>query len=239
MFRKQLAGRSKEHKDRIIWRSHEVTRIEAFSDAVFAFAVTLLIVSLEVPKSLTEMLESMNSFLPFAVCFAMLFQVWLVQNIFFRRYGLNDTGTLILNAMLLFTVLFFVYPLKFLFSALMLHGYTYTEADVPKLYYIYGGGFATIYFLFTLMYWNALRHRQELGLTDSEAFETKTNIYRNLVMALIGLLSIGLAWMGGNYTAWAGICYMLIGPAIALTHSHRGKKHRKKFSNAAVSEVRS
>lgn len=33
------------------FRGHEVRRIEAFSDAVFAFAVTLLIVSLEVPRS--------------------------------------------------------------------------------------------------------------------------------------------------------------------------------------------
>jgi uncharacterized membrane protein len=51
MFRKKCAGEKRENKDSIIWRGHEVTRIEAFSDAVFAFAIALLIVALEVPKT--------------------------------------------------------------------------------------------------------------------------------------------------------------------------------------------
>ena len=35
----------------MLGRGHVVTRIEAFSDAVFAFAIALLIVALEVPKT--------------------------------------------------------------------------------------------------------------------------------------------------------------------------------------------
>lgn len=44
------------------WRSHEITRVEGFSAAVFGFAVTLLIVSLEVPKTSTELLSAMRGF---------------------------------------------------------------------------------------------------------------------------------------------------------------------------------
>ena len=84
----------------VAWRSHEVTRIEALSDAVFAFAVTLLIVSLEVPETFSALLEKMQGFVSFAISFAMLFQVWYAQHIFFRRFGLQDAFTVWLNGAL-------------------------------------------------------------------------------------------------------------------------------------------
>jgi hypothetical protein len=54
------------------WRSHEITRVEGFSDAVFGFAVTLLIVSLEVPRTSGELLATMRGFGAFVVTFLML-----------------------------------------------------------------------------------------------------------------------------------------------------------------------
>src|SRR5579872_1575464 len=97
------------------WRGGEITRLEAFTDAVFAFAVTLLVVSLEVPRTFTELLTAMKGFVAFAICFAILVQVWYEHYIFSRRYGLQTLYTVFLNSVLIFVVLFFVYPLKFLF----------------------------------------------------------------------------------------------------------------------------
>jgi uncharacterized membrane protein len=104
------------------WRSHEPSRLETFSDAVFAFAITLIIVSLEVPKNFDELFEVFKGFFSFAACFLIVFLIWNNQNIYFRRYGLNNAYVTFLNANLVFVVLMYVYPLKFLFVLLFSQG---------------------------------------------------------------------------------------------------------------------
>ena len=104
------------------WRSHEISRVEGLSDAVFGFAITLLVVSLEVPKTFNELLSRNAGFRGVCNLFHVLFTVWYNQYKFFRRYGLQDTLTVVLNGALLFVVLFYVYPLKFLFYSLSSKG---------------------------------------------------------------------------------------------------------------------
>ncbi|HYY97546.1 MAG TPA: TMEM175 family protein, partial [Pyrinomonadaceae bacterium] len=117
MIRETLSGREPEVQNGFRLRGlGEVSRVEALSDGVIAFAITLLVVSLEVPRTFDELLVTMRGFLAFAITFAMLFHVWLVQYKFFRRYGLNDNFTIWLTALLLFVVLFYVYPLKFVWT---------------------------------------------------------------------------------------------------------------------------
>lgn len=98
------------------WRGKDISRIEGWSDAVFAFAITLLVVALEAPKQFAELMHMMHGFVTFAICFAMLILIWHAQYIYFRRDALDDGVSFLLNATLLFVVVFYVYPMKFLFS---------------------------------------------------------------------------------------------------------------------------
>ncbi len=240
-MRKYKEGSKKEKKDRIKWRGHEIVRIEAFSDAVFAFAVTLLIVSLEVPKNVTELLNSMKGFIPFGICFALLFQIWYAQNIFFRRFGVHDIYSVVLNAILIFFVLMYVYPLKFLFTGWLIGGgITYDDtkpADLIHIFYIYSGGFMCIYLIFTLLYLHVLRIRDELVLTAAEIFETKTSMYQNLIIAGVGLLSVIISSFGVAYLGWAAFIYILIGPSISIMHSRRNKIYKRIHGEKTAKEI--
>ena len=119
MLRERLARRGFGAEEGFSWRGEEVSRLEGFSDAVFAFAVTLLVVSLEVPTTFDDLLVTMRGFFAFAVCFLLLFSVWHGHYKYFRRYGVQDGFTVRMTAVLLFIVLFFVYPLKFLFTVVV------------------------------------------------------------------------------------------------------------------------
>src|ERR1700759_3152962 len=117
MIREHLSKREADVQNGFRLRGlGEVSRIEALSDGVIAFAITLLVVSLEVPKTFDELLVTMRGFLAFAITFGMLFHVWFVQYKFFRRYGLNDYFVIWMTGALLFVVLFYVYPLKFVWT---------------------------------------------------------------------------------------------------------------------------
>jgi uncharacterized membrane protein len=216
------------------WRGEDVSRIEAFTDAVFAFAVTLLVVSLEVPRTFDELLVDMRGFFAFAICFALLLFVWYEHYKFFRRYGLSDLPTLWLNSVLLFLMLFYVYPLKFLFTLWMdqLFGFSENEmieaSQVPLLLLIYSAGFVAIQIVFVLMYLRAYSLRGELGLDAYELSVTREEIQGYLLNVSVGLASIAIAVFGGDaLVSLAGYVYILVFPLQTINGRVMGSRRRK------------
>ncbi len=219
-------------------RSREVSRIEAFSDVVFGFSLTLLVVSLEVPHTFNDLLNDMRGFVPFAVCFAIFGFIWWQHHNFFRRYGLDDALTATLNFFLLFVVLFYTYPLKFLFSGMfrdMLSGsargkpeHWIEPGQAPALLIIYGLGYATVYLIFVLLYWNALRQRQQLELNRLEVFDTYTTMIESGAQCAIGLsCSLLAAMLPLRLTGLAGFIFFVIPIALTVTGMTRGTARHK------------
>lgn len=241
MIREKLIEKRVGNDLKFRWRSHDVSRIEGLSDAVFGFAVTLLVVSLEVPKTFAELMEAMRGFGAFAVCFALLLVVWYNQYKFFRRYALQDNYVVFLNATLLFVVLFYVYPLKFVFTFLIgiftrrgisvrLPNGTVTtmleNADqVATLMLIFSLGYLAVFALFVLLYGHAYRKREQIGLNELEEYDTRTDISEAAINVGIGTLSVAFA-VAHNATL-AGMTYMLC-PILMTAHGMiRGRRRRK------------
>ena len=191
MHREILRGRI-SGEDGFHWRGREVTRLEGFSDAVFAFAVTLLVVSLEVPKTYAELIEAMSGLKVFGVCFALLAIVWYEHFRFFRRYGLESPWAVVLNCLLLFCVLFYVYPLKFLFNA-AINRTPFTGHEVRTIFTVFNLGFITVFAVLSLLYAYAWRLRDRLALNPRERVRTLRSLYGHLFTVLMGLVA----------TAWA------------------------------------
>ena len=222
------------------WRGTEVSRIEGFSDNVFGFALTLLVVSLEVPKTFSDLQETIQGSIGFALAFGLLFIFWHEHYKYFRRYGLEDNTVIWINAALLFVILFFVYPLKFLFfylvkafSGLSRNVQLPDGSFVPAienyqwstLMTVYGCAFVMIYVIFILLYLHAYRKKAELELNEVELLITKNSIIGCSVNCLIGIISITIVTSGGfQYAGISGLMYAFIGPVQTVLGYYNRKK---------------
>ena len=221
----------------------EITRLEGFSDAVFGFALTLLVVSLEVPGSYQELVLAMRGFLPFACCFAVVVWIWYEHYLFFQRYSLQDGITVVLNALLLFVVLFYVYPLKFVFGLIpQLLGIAplrpetrgMTQQDATNLMIIYGVGFVLVFGILALLHAHALR-RSRQSLSELDLFDARAAIHRHVASIGVGLGSIVLVLALGA-PHWAGLTYFLLGPvhfALGMTGGRRRAALAQRQGSAA------
>ena len=253
MIREKLIESGVGARGQFRWRSREVSRLEGLADAVFGFAITLLVVSLEVPRTFDDLLAMMATFPAFAISFALLLLVWYQHYVYFRRYDIEDGLTMVLNSALLFLVLFYVYPLKFVWTFLaniVIRGdprvrlasgemvYPIGRDQGDTLMIIYGLGYMAVFAIFAALYWHAYRRRAEMELNEIEAHDTRVEITSNLLYVAVGLVSVAIAalHLGGTASAaYSGFTYALLGPVHAV-HGRIAGRRRKRIEKAVNSE---
>jgi uncharacterized membrane protein len=211
--------------DGFINRGVNVTRLEAFVDAAFAFAMTLLVISLNsVPTSISAMVEALKGVPAFAASFIQIMIFWSAHATWSRRFGLDDAPSQRLSLTLVFLVLVYVYPLKILFSAFFAwvsHDWLPPVAsignvtDLKMMFVIYGVAFATLSLCIVALNRKALQSPVVPPLEPAEVARVRIEIVIWLYRVVLAVVSMAFAlllpvevpnWLAGM----PGMVYVLM-----------------------------
>jgi len=217
------------------WRGQDVTRVENLSDIVFALSFGLLVTASSAPQTYDGLLKLLASFPSVAFAMAILFMIWNFHFVYFRRYGLIDKPIIFLNAILLFLVIFFAYPLKFMADVMLatvltafgnaepMLGYRIGFVETGELLALYSMVYVAIFLVIYLMYRHALKQSDDLDLTVLEQKLTKAAMLSCLIQVIFGVTVAVLAKLTA-IGPWAGFIYMFIGPVSWLIDKRAKRK---------------
>ncbi len=202
-------------------RGVEMTRLETYTDAAFAFAMTVLVVSGErIPQTYDEMLAAIKGVPAFAASFAQIMLFWIGHRSWSRRFGLEDKVTTLITLVLIFVMLVYVYPLKAMFSAFfewMSGGFLPSEfavttaAEMTGLFVIYGVGAAAMAGSLAGLHLRSERAASGLGLNSLERLRTRQQRVFWSVQAGVSLLSASFAlFLSPRIGVYAGFLYFLL-----------------------------
>jgi len=157
----------------------ETARIEAFSDGVFAIAVTLLVLELHVPEIteaknpkalLNELISQWPGYLSFIISFFSIFIIWVNHHKIFKQIYKRNSGLMFANGFILFLVSLVSYP-----SALLARFYL---SDAKQLSVtIYTGLFVLINLAFNILWQQATKDKDLLrpGISHYAIIQLRNN----------------------------------------------------------------
>jgi uncharacterized membrane protein len=194
----------------------EFGRIVAFSDGVFAIAITLLVLALQIPEGVSDFPETLRDqapdFFAFALSFAVLAQVWYFHHRFFGSLSGYD-GTLIT-----FNFVYLALVTLVPFSSQVIGDY----GDESAAAIIYALNIAGLGIGGTLMTRYAFRH--SLVRTEVAELLGVGSGPRGLLIAGIFLASIPIALVDANAAEWSWLVMFVIA-SIATRRILRRRAH--------------
>lgn len=208
-------------------------RLDAFVDAAFAFAVTLLVAGGgDPPASLDDMRTMLLSAPSYAAAFALTVMFWLSYRDLGRLWPLRDGLSTALSLGLVFVVLLYVFPLRLMMESALhalsggiLPGGDLVEGstDLRFLYAAYGGGGMILSLLFASLY----RHHLKQGAAGPrQALSARIWIQNWLILSGVSLVSVVIALAAPEAVAeWApGFTYMSVPVLIGVTSFLQARK---------------
>ena len=210
-----------EHGVRL--RGLAMTRIEMFADAAFAFAVTLLVISVDVPRSFDEMVIALKSIPVFLFASAQIFIFWLAHRNWSRVYGLDDRAAVVLTLLLVVSLLVMVFPLRIVYgfgASDITNGWipqpfplesTLWTDQIRLIFIMLGVSWAWLAGIVVAMFAYVLKQRDRLDLNDRELRNANAYIWVFSILGLSGVLSIVIAaTVPGEWVVLAGYQYFLL-----------------------------
>ena len=219
-------------------RGLEMTRLEVFIDAAFAFAVTMLVISFDsIPRSYDEVMLAVKSIPAFIVAVAQLVWIWHTHNVWSRRFGLDTNYTVFISSTLLIVVLIYVYPMRIMAGGMfawLTSDYlpsnfdSITFDELRDMFVFLGIGFIALSAVFVQMYRYAARLKEGLRLSDYELFVSRTVVIMWSGAAVIGLICVLLAmFLPLQLVPYAGFSFMLLAIWFPQVRTRRGKSAPK------------
>lgn len=199
-----------------------MTRLDVFVDAAFAFAITMLVISIDsVPESYDELITALKGTPAFLASFAGIMSFWIGQKSWSKRYGDEDDPVcVLLSLILVFLVMVFVYPLKVVSSAMfawMSNGWLPANFELEDplqllgIFQLYGIGFFALAGTLAALYWRSSRRADALGFSAYQKAHARMEAGVWLAMALTGVASaLWAALLPPQWAIWAGFVYLSI-----------------------------
>lgn len=220
-------------KKAIIYRGQEMTRMETFVAAAFAFCLSMLAISVDsVPSNFEEFFLAAKSIPGFAASFAIIVWIWYDHSQWCRRYGLEDGAAALLSCVLVFLVLIYVYPLRMMMQGLfgfLSNGYFPFPMQFDQIWEVrfmfafYASGFLALCITFYFLYRHTLNLEQELALTEDEIKELRDRRNSWFGVGCVCVLSLAIALLVPvKYISLSGFVYFL--NFLVFYFAHRAQK---------------
>src|SRR5205809_1163393 len=208
-------------------RGIEMTRLETFIDAAFAFAVTTMVIAAErAPDNITALLDAFRNVPVFIASVAVLGIFWRGHWLWSRRYGLEDGVSILISWGLLATTLIYIYPLKAIFGSMfyfLSHGRfghplgVRVEGQTRAIFASYAIGIIALGAEILLLYLRAWKLRKALRLNAREEFLTRAEFGGWCIPMAVGTVALVLALtIPDRHFPWSGWIYFSMAILVPL-----------------------